>query len=541
MRSFFSLKNVLRCSFVAVSLVFIWSLTGAVWEPLAFFLHETQKGLGFLALGFLLYYMARPSFRDRCDKGLARLGEEASQLSSSWRLLGYLTLAEGLAFMAVYKHNSLQSHAHDLGILVNVAWNVAYGNGFYDPLIHVENFLGDHFSPVMALFAPILWIWPDARPLLAAQGFAVAGAAWGIYRFGRFILKNRRWSALVAVMYLFHPFFNKMHRFDFHPEALSIPLIVWGVYFFFTERPRWGLLFLVLTWGMKEDLPIATFGTGLALLMTTRHKKESLILMIGSVAMFLFVAGVAMPHFLGSAKPTHIWRYSHMGDSMDQVVKTLLFRPHFVIWHVVSDVRVWRTAFDLLIPFLGLPLLGGWFTAAAMVGWSPHVISNYVDGQRTLSGPYSTAILALLALGTVWSLARVLKGQGLGTHFGGRILKWGPLVPLALATIYWAFNVPRYFKPISSAHVKAFHHIISLIPPEAGVSAMGDLGPHVAYRKQLTLFPDLTGADYILLEPDGNSWNLDPRPFDVCLDEVLRSKNYQVISANHGFMLLKKK
>src|SRR5262245_34315143 len=60
----------------------------------------------------------------------------------------------------------------DTGIYSNVLWNLVRGNWFYSDVLN-RNHLGEHFSPIIAVFAPFFLIYPSPLWLLAAQGLAV--------------------------------------------------------------------------------------------------------------------------------------------------------------------------------------------------------------------------------------------------------------------------------------------------------------------------------------------------------------------------------
>src|SRR5262249_10223 len=60
----------------------------------------------------------------------------------------------------------------DNGIYSNLVWNLVNGNWFYSGVLN-RNHLGEHFSPIIVVFAPFFIVHPSPVWLLGAQGLAV--------------------------------------------------------------------------------------------------------------------------------------------------------------------------------------------------------------------------------------------------------------------------------------------------------------------------------------------------------------------------------
>ncbi len=86
------------------------------------------------------------------------------------------------------------------------------------------NLLGDHFHPLVALWAPLYWVWPDPRMLLAAQAALVAASVVPVVRFSRRRLGPAASLAVGAVYGLSWPL-QRMIQFDVHEIAFAVPLI----------------------------------------------------------------------------------------------------------------------------------------------------------------------------------------------------------------------------------------------------------------------------------------------------------------------------
>jgi uncharacterized membrane protein len=121
--------------------------------------------------------------------------------------------------------------------------------------------LADHFSPAVALLAPLYWLWSDPIALLVAQAVLVAAAALPLFAFAR-----RRVGAgparLLAAAYLLFGGVQEAIWFDVHEVAFA-PLAV-GVAVWAADVQRWRTSFaatasLLL---VEEDLALLVVAIG---------------------------------------------------------------------------------------------------------------------------------------------------------------------------------------------------------------------------------------------------------------------------------------
>ncbi|MDT4985470.1 MAG: hypothetical protein QOF95_2960, partial [Pseudonocardiales bacterium] len=75
---------------------------------------------------------------------------------------------------------------YDLGIFDQAVRAYAHFKAPITPLKAPNfNILGDHFHPILALFAPAYWIWDNPGVLLIGQDLLVAVSIPVVYRFTR--------------------------------------------------------------------------------------------------------------------------------------------------------------------------------------------------------------------------------------------------------------------------------------------------------------------------------------------------------------------
>ncbi|MBT2480553.1 DUF2079 domain-containing protein [Streptomyces sp. ISL-94] len=115
------------------------------------------------------------------------------------------------------------------------------------------NILGDHFSPVIALVAPVYRIFPGPVTLLVVQSALFALAAVPVTRAAVRFLGHARGIA-VGVAYGLSWGIQRAVEFDFHEIAFAVPVIAFALEALLARRWRAALL-----WGLplvlvKEDL-----------------------------------------------------------------------------------------------------------------------------------------------------------------------------------------------------------------------------------------------------------------------------------------------
>jgi uncharacterized membrane protein len=73
------------------------------------------------------------------------------------------------ALIGLFRHWRFESSAFDLGIFDQVVWRLSRFETPASSIRGLSNIFGDHFHPIIALFAPLYWIAPAPETLIAAQ------------------------------------------------------------------------------------------------------------------------------------------------------------------------------------------------------------------------------------------------------------------------------------------------------------------------------------------------------------------------------------
>jgi uncharacterized membrane protein len=456
-------------------------------------------------------------------------------------------------------HNTLGTHAEDLGIMDQVLWNTAHGHFWQETIC---NSISDtnclvgtsrwaiHFEPLMLALVPLYWIIPGPHMLQFVQ---VAGASLGAlpaYWLGSRRFQNVAAGVVVANVYLLLPAIRTAIVDDFHMVSLAAPLLMFAIYFLYARQDRAFIIACILAMGTKEQIPIDVFMLGVAAVLLQRRWRLGLIVMAMAVAWALLALGVLHLASAIGASPT-AGRYNG-------IVGTLQRFP--LLWQDAQHRYYIRT---LIGNTGGLALLAPWTLALA----APSALLNALSSSSNqYSGmyQYNADIAPLLLMAAIEGFATIQLGASLLAR-GVRhmmklprrqlpLLRQGIMVLIAV----WAIttlpvtsqihmvdpNDPLTPWPVASAHTQEAQSFFNQIPPQASLSAQGDLTPHLSERPDIYQFPDgVKRAQYVLIDMESPFFYPEPNKI-AYIDDVeamLYSGDFKLIDTQDGFILLKRR
>ncbi len=266
----------------------------------------------------------------------------------------------------------IRGYAH-LGAPVSIARGVSDGQGAHFML------LADHWSPVLALFAPLYWIHDSPATLLVAQGVLFALAIPPLWAYTRRQLGPGA-AYFVCVAYALSLPVMEAVIFDFH-EVAFVPVLTAVMVERFDKclprghdppqtppapggaprppRPPWpplGVLAAVALLLVKEDMGLLVAGFGGYLLLTRRRPVVwiGLAFVAGGVAATWAATHLLIPAFGGSAG--FYWAYGQFGSTLGGALLDVLTHPLHALHVFVTPWVKARTMIGLLAMFGFLPL-----------------------------------------------------------------------------------------------------------------------------------------------------------------------------------------
>ena len=419
---------------------------------------------------------------------------------------GSAAFGAGLAALAVLQHRAFWTGRFDVGNLGQAVWSTAHGDflsvtGLTGTQI---SRLGAHFDPILAAFAPLWWLWPDASLLLVCQSGAVATGAIPVYLLGRRHLESDWAAAGIALAYLLHPATQWLVLDDFHPVAFATPLLLWGFWFLDTGRL---VPFAVVAGAAcltKEQIGLVVAAMGLWYALRPSCRRAGLSIAVAGTVVSLVALGFVVPHYAPGGGSPFEGRYSSVGGSPRGIAETAVTDPGTIVGEL-TDGRDLAYLADLLLPLLALPLLAPLTALTA----APELLLNLLSDTRTqtsihfhytagaLPGLFVAAVLGAARLRRRFAWARRPEGRAVvvSTVVAGLLL--GPL-PL-WSRVPFGSDLGTH-EHIVGAHAGVARRALGLIPPDAPVSATNTLGAHLSERHRVFSFPVLREAQWVALD-----------------------------------------
>ena len=411
-----------------------------------------------------------------------------------------------VVYLLVFAALSLRRYASvradiDLSIYSQVVWNTAFGQPFRTSVLpFTENYLGNHFTPIMAVFAPVYLVWADPRVLLLAQVLAGALGAVALYLFAREQLPTPWAAVLLAAAFLAYPALQHQTVTDFHGVALGTAAVMWAYYALLCRHNLLliGLLPVMLL--IREDLALIIIMMGVYAFFIQRRRRLGLGLFLLGLAASVLVIMILIPAFRGGRVFHYNDYYDYLGGSPLSMLRTIVLSPGTWLPRALHLPKV-KLLVQLLLPVAFLPLL---VPSIFLLGASALAYLLLVDYPfwpiYTLEGQYQALLIPFILMGTVLGVERLagwldsrwdLKRLSLAAS--GLVLVlclvtsvlWGPL---ANEVIRAEFRVDE--------QSLAERALLDQIPPDAGVVADDRFASYLSTREGFFILGGLYEYDY---------------------------------------------
>jgi len=392
-----------------------------------------------------------------------------------------------------FKFISFSYFDFDLAVHAQALWNIIHGSS--ESSILGINFLGNHAHFISFLIAPIYFIAPHPLTLLFLQTLSLGLSAYPIYLIARKAL-DYRWATAIAVIYLCYPALGYVNLFEFHPTAFATLFLGFTLYYFYTKNFSKFLIFAFLSMICQENIPLAIIALGLYALFIRRTLKWVLVPIVAGTLYFLLCVKVFLPYFNSNTIQFSIL-YSHLGNSPQEILKTIFFDPVKMLLLIFSPEKIFYF-FEVFGPLGFLPFFSPLSLLISLPFFLQHLLSQRPN-EVTLYFHYMAEIIPLIFFAFILGIQKLLKR---GAFQGRQKILIGSLAALILS-----FNIFLGPQTQSSNGLKYLHQstfdrqkeqILSLIPPGASVAATFEFLPRLTSRKELYSLHHIYDAKYTL-------------------------------------------
>ncbi|WP_169985869.1 DUF2079 domain-containing protein [Microbispora sp. H10836] len=404
--------------------------------------------------------------------------------------------------------------------------------------------LGDHWSPALALLAPLYRIHDGPATLLVAQAVLLALSipfVW-VYAFraSSAVTAGRRVAYPVAVAYALSWPIAEAVAFDFH-EVAFVPLLTAAM----LERYQVGRRRAAVLAGLalllvKEDMGLLLAGFGLFLLTRRCDRIAGALLVAGGAAATLVATSVLIPHFGGRAD--YYWAYWTLGPDLPRAVVRAVTRPGDVAALLADPPLKLRTLVLTLAPVLFTAVLSP-LGLTLLPPLLERMLASTYPNWWTPRYHYTAFVVAVVfAAGVDGALRAASRSPGRP----GVLLRGWALLALAVAfALVPFFSFGALFTPgfyTETARTRAAERAVAAVPEGALVEAADSLAPALSPRTR-TLLWDRTprGAPWVAADVGARAFPFGSVHAQVARVEALRARGYRVVFREAGYVVLSRR
>lgn len=445
----------------------------------------------------------------------------------------FLVLAPLYAALSVLGHRQLRTSGFDLGIFVQQISSYANLRAPTSDLLGTGyNTLGDHFSPITALLAPIYRLFPSAETLLVAQALLFAAAViplarWAVREFGALI------GVVVASAYGLSWGVQAALNFDFHEIAFAMPLLAMSLVSLGTRRWISALAWALPLVFVKEDmgLTVAAIGLLVALWTAGRTRLYGFLTALWGLGWVVLAVKVIIP--LMSADDSY-----GQGSKMPPLGAGIADTAH---GFVEGDSRA-ATAF-LLLAVSGFAAIRSPLLLVAL----PTVAWRFLSDNSNFWKPifhYNAILMVIVFAALIDAVVRSRR------H--GQLTEWGVRTIAVAVAVFAVVALP--FLPLArlagaddwrvDPQTTAARVISDSIPRDERIAASNNLVPQFVATHDVSVFPqrptDTTTPDWIVVNrSDPAGWPTDEEGDSKALYVAL-SSGYKVRYEANGIEVLQR-
>ncbi|MFI0356689.1 DUF2079 domain-containing protein [Actinomadura sp. 9N407] len=431
---------------------------------------------------------SRPSRSRRDGLVLAGLVALAAALYAAFSLLRFRAFQAGTYDLVIFDQ-AIRSYS---GFGAPVAMVKGVHNGFGPDF----SILGDHFSPLLALLAPLYWIHDGPATLLVAQAVLFALAIVPIWRYARRRL-GRASAYLVAGAYALSWPIAEAVAFDFHEVAFVPFLTALLIERYDAGRRGQAALAATALLLVKEDAGLLLAGLGFVLLTRRGERIVGGACVAAGIAATWISSRVMIAAFGGDN--AYYWAYGSLGEDMPSAALHILTHPWAVPAALGSPSVKLVTVALLVLPLLLLPLRSP-LSLAVLPMLAERMLADQFPNWWEPKYHYNAFLIAILVMAAVDGAYRLRRsrllrraGTALGRAAAGRLGAELPAAALFTAAVaalpFFAFGDladPGLYRLDERARAAAA--AVSVVPDGALVETVNNLGPALSGRTKVLLW-----------------------------------------------------
>lgn len=441
-------------------------------------------------------------------------------------------------YYTIMKHLTFHTMMYDLGIYDHMFWKlVKYG----ETLPTISGLIHDSFT--LYLIAPIYAFFPSPTTLLVIQAIVVPLSAIPLYLLAANML-SRKTALAVAMLFLLYPPLHGLSQFDFHVEALLLPLLTTDLYLLYQKRWKAFTISTVLTL-LTMEVTIFIVAAMLVfaaiknrtetakIKLNIKWKEKSKEVEIKAPLIFTHKrTAVALTAILG------ISAILIASPTFHRILEALSRRGLGKLENiqVMRDQKI-SYLIKLFGPLSFLPLLSPTPLIMALP-WLGYISVTTEPEYLKIYNQYSAFTTPFIFTSLVETLGKINHKK--------RLTAICLLITVA-STAYFILTTDPVTKqpwPTITERDQILHKLISLIPDEAPILTQNNIAPHLTRRKHIYISTPKDGVEveYILIDTKVYHYWYSPAwpSTKQVAEKLLKTNNYCPVHQHDGIKLYKK-
>jgi uncharacterized membrane protein len=462
-------------------------------------------------------------------------------------LFGCVTLFLGLISQA--RHAGHWTSLIDLGLFYE-QYDNARGQLLYSPTLGMS-FMGEHFSPLLVLLTPVMWLFRNPLTLLWIQAASLGLGSAVLWLYARERVGGVALPLMVALVWAISPINQQAAAYDFHMDMLEPPIVFAAVMFLHRGWLWRTSLCFVGLWCIKEDTFLYTSVLSFYAFVVLKHRQwAALMAVVG-----LLQAGVIIGWWLpmvregalagsfstGGSEEGYAFaaRFSHLGAGLKEIASTAATNPWYVVGHLLQGTRV-GSVLALFAPFLFVSLAGGRRLILVLPAMEMLLANAGAMGDFTYY--YGAVVLPFAAIAAVESLhdgqLRKIVSQRIALSFG-MAAGLASLLLMHPASVFSLQNDGRTWH--RSERHERIDAALQQIPAGASVSATGYMAVRLQPGRDVRMMPwRLDEVDWVVVDLQSPAWPRTLEQMQSSLAQMMRGNDWTVVTDDAGFLILRR-
>lgn len=407
-----------------------------------------------------------------------------------------------------------------------------------------SNIFGIHFNPILFLFVPIYFIFPDPRTLLVIQSFLIALGGVLIYLIALRRLRNIFVSIALSFSYLSFIGVVSSVLAEFHVSSLSIFFGLLLLCYLEKNKSRHFVIAFILFLTVQENTAIVAFALGLYLLLVKKTMRIGILITSLSLLYFIFAVKIAIPYF--SNYKGYIFESvygNQLGGNFKEIIINSIKNPALLFQSILT-FQNFKYLAKLSYPVFPFVIFSPLVFALGLVGLIPNLLSSS-QGLKSLTLHYEATSIPFIFYSSILGVNKLTKL--INKRYQKKLFLFCSIVLLLLTFSQYRLLTPfklnreLLFQNIYRQEDLELDNLIKLVPQEASISTQDYISGHLANRKRLYIFPVYYDkVDYLLLSVSQDTWPLEKDEHFTYINNIVKNPKYDIKYKSDNYILIKK-